>query len=410
MTRGGAGGARLDAAELPSLIGARFPAAAAVFVFHIYAQGAFAPRDGGEFDHRLLSHAPAWLAFFFILSGFVLTWRAEPGMPIRAIWRRRLVRIFPNHLVTWLLVATALIFVGYSAVSAKTVLPGLLLVQAWIPQREVHFAINMPAWSLSCEAAFYLAFPFLLRMVLRIRESQLWKVAACLIAGIMAVPLVALLLPVGIQHWFVWIFPGSRALEFILGMVLAQLVRSGRWVDIGLWPSILLLGVAGVFYPYLPIPIGFALGVVLPTSAVIAAAAHADLNGTSSPWRSRLMLWLGELAFAFYLVHLLAIRAVDRLSDQHGWPAWQRAGLVAAMFAAALAAAWVLNRCVERPAVRALSTRPSAGRPTSVLSPSLYISNKEDVQHELSVTANRPEIFDRGGHDPWSSGRPSSRS
>jgi peptidoglycan/LPS O-acetylase OafA/YrhL len=40
------------------------------------------------------------VSFFFVLSGFVLTWSARPDDIATGFWRRRIARIYPVHLVT----------------------------------------------------------------------------------------------------------------------------------------------------------------------------------------------------------------------------------------------------------------------------------------------------------------------
>jgi peptidoglycan/LPS O-acetylase OafA/YrhL len=70
------------------------------------------------------------------------------------------------------------------------------------------------------------------------------------------------------------------------------------------------------------------------------------------------MVRLGELSFAFYMIHLMVIRVVRRV-----FPGLVRLGstaelfVVAGIFAVSLGLAWVLYEYVETPCRRAL-TRP----------------------------------------------------
>ncbi len=41
-------------------------------------------------------------SFFFILSGFVLTWSLRPTDTAARFWQRRVARIYPNHAAIWL--------------------------------------------------------------------------------------------------------------------------------------------------------------------------------------------------------------------------------------------------------------------------------------------------------------------
>ena len=86
--------------RLESLTGMRFLAALLVFGCHAAVLGYFAP----ETELRLMkfTYSGGWIGvvFFFVLSGFVLTWSVRPGDTPRAFWRRRVCKIYPNHLVT----------------------------------------------------------------------------------------------------------------------------------------------------------------------------------------------------------------------------------------------------------------------------------------------------------------------
>ncbi|WP_372352459.1 acyltransferase family protein [Streptomyces sp. KL116D] len=81
------------AERLPSLTGLRFFAAFLVFLCHALSQ--FNPQtDSVSHDvaYFLLPAGPVGVSFFFVLSGFVLTYAARPGDTVRRFWRRRVVR------------------------------------------------------------------------------------------------------------------------------------------------------------------------------------------------------------------------------------------------------------------------------------------------------------------------------
>ncbi len=79
----------------PSLTGLRFIAAALVFAFHSsltnFPLSPFADEDVAHGYEWLFSKA-GWIgvSFFFILSGFVLTWSSRGGDTLTSFWRRRL--------------------------------------------------------------------------------------------------------------------------------------------------------------------------------------------------------------------------------------------------------------------------------------------------------------------------------
>lgn len=71
--------------DLPSLTGMRWAAALLVFGTHVRIFGYF----GGDAAHSvqtLLGPGSAGVSFFFILSGFVLTWTARPHDKATSFW------------------------------------------------------------------------------------------------------------------------------------------------------------------------------------------------------------------------------------------------------------------------------------------------------------------------------------
>ncbi|AUG80969.1 acyltransferase [Kitasatospora sp. MMS16-BH015] len=343
--------------RLPSLSGARVPAAILVFGFHmqiagLYAKGSAADATSAE----LFEHGTMRVSFFFLLSGFVLAWAARPGEAKRRTWRKRAARVFPIHAVTALvaLAGAAGASAAAGAHSLGVVLPGLFLVQSWVPDQRVYFGLNTVSWSLSCEAFFYLVFPFAMRALTRLDPRRLWPAAAALVAVVWSLPVLTSGWSQPLAYWFIYVFPPVRALEFVLGMVMAQIVRQGRWVRLPVWvPTVTVLAVyLGV--GYLPVRIGYVAAALVPLALLVPALAQADLDGRRWIWAHPRMVWLGELTFAFYLVHQLVIRFTLKLlhvppTGTVGWDTAHSATVELAALLCAFTAALLLNRGVELP-------------------------------------------------------------
>ncbi|MFC8621698.1 acyltransferase family protein [Streptomyces anulatus] len=354
--------------RLPSLTGLRFVAALLVFTAHVLWFTRLVPDEIGTALKLTFSLAgPYGVGFFFVLSGFVLTWTARPDDTARSFWRRRLVKIGPTHLVTFAL-AALLVTSTARPTSLVDWLASLTLQQAWFPSLQTSMAVNEVSWSLSCEFFFYLTFPALLPTLRRLPTKWLWPAAAALILLIAGAFLVARFLvpdqprltlfsvtaPVSFsQVWFVYFFPPVRALEFVLGILLARIVSAGMWPRIGLLPA---FAVAAVGYllalcePYLAGRGGLAS---VCTAPLIAAAAVADRHGTHSVFRRPTMVFLGEISFAFYMVHLTVIMtAAHIIGPTRTFSLATGVFLVLVLFAVALGCSLILYRYVETPLMR----------------------------------------------------------
>ncbi|MFC0531508.1 acyltransferase family protein [Phytohabitans kaempferiae] len=362
--------------RLPTLTGMRFVAALLVFAFHSSLENLFRDPGANRLYVQVFDKA-GWMgvSFFFVLSGFVLTWSARPDDTPRRFWRRRAAKIYPNHAVMWV-VALALVLGTGAAVTAPTAVGNLLLVHAWVPRIQTFASLNDVSWSLAGEAFFYLCFPLLLAGLLRIRPSRLWYWAGGTVAAIALTPVVAgLLLPdtphlpwesTSVWHfWFVYVLPPVRMLEFLLGMLMARIVLTGQWIRLGLAPAVGVLAVAYAVALYLPFYLHSLIAVTVgPLALLVAAAATADARTLASPLRGRLWIWLGEVSFAFYLVHrLLLLYGHQAIGTGSTWSTPAAIGLILAAFAVSLALAWLLHVAVEQPVMRHWS-RPRRRPPT----------------------------------------------
>jgi len=317
--------AKLDTrSRLGSLTGMRFVAAAGVFLFHGILYGGFFASAHAQSVLGSVVTVAGWagVEFFFILSGFVLTWSLRPKDTVAKFYRRRLCKIFPNHLVTSIAAFILLAVVAHSAFVSHNLL-NIFLLHSWVPNLQVIFSGNVVSWSLSDELLFYLSFPLLYAGIRRIRPQRLWTwaigvmVAVCLVPTLASVikppaalssPMVLPILNITMwQQWFVAFFPPVRMLEFALGMIMARIVMTGQKLPLTRGGAIALTAIGYAITPLFPGVYSITATLVLPLSLMIAAAGKADALHQKTWVASRVMVFLGDISFAFYMCHWLIL-------------------------------------------------------------------------------------------------------
>ncbi|MFE8942355.1 acyltransferase family protein [Streptomyces sp. NPDC007872] len=373
-------------AKLPSLTGLRFFAALLVFFFHSSLADSPIPPNApiNPFANDTLAHlyektfvstGYMGVSFFFVLSGFVLAWSSRPGERLTSFWRRRVTKIFPNHLVVS--AAVVVLFAGATLTGVSQWLPNLLLIHTFFPQPLVNLSLNPPSWSLGSELLFYLLFPLLIVPIRKIRGAALWFWAAVMVAGTVAVQLVSTHLvpatpksaitPISdMQFWFGYLFPPGRLFEFVLGAILARIVLAGRWPRrFGIVPSLVLVaaGYAATFW--VPFQYTFVTATLVPIGMLIAAVADSDARSRSTWLSKRPVVWLGEVSFGFYLVQGVTIFYLRTLLGDEPFGTPVALLVIALFFAVSLLAGWLLYQYVEMPAMRRFSRsrKPAATAP-----------------------------------------------
>ncbi|MER8156866.1 acyltransferase [Streptomyces sp. NPDC094472] len=368
--------------RLPSLTGLRFLLAGLVLAGHVLTLGRFF-EDQGVYEAADASSmaSAAAVSSFFLLSGFVLAWNASPTDTALRFWRRRLVKIFPNHVVTWTLMLGLLMVTGTAALlpvpdpGLGEAVRNLLLVHAWVPDMADFSSVNPVTWSISCEAFFYLLFPLLIRPVHALPARLLRPVIALVAALVVTMPLVAMAVtdeaapgswsPLSTERWWmIYFFPPVRLLEFILGVVLARAVQLDRWPMLRLrWP---LLALAGVFAarPQLPEEYVWGAATCLPVAALIPVIATRDVQGHGSWLGRRGLVVLGEASFALYMVHFPVLYAIRVQLDQRTFDTVTATALSLVVSALCVAVSLLLWRGVEMPMMRRFARPRARSAPT----------------------------------------------
>jgi peptidoglycan/LPS O-acetylase OafA/YrhL len=296
---------------------------------------------------------------FFVLSGFLITNVLRDLAPFDGrAWAhflgRRAARLLPALAVALIALAGWVLITGASG-GARC----LALATTHTMDLPIGAASHCPGplhitWSLAAEEQFYLVWPVLVVLLSRVtaRRAALWCLAAY--GGCWALSdLVARHHPHAAEWWSY--FPPGRPSALLLGAALA-FVLPLRAARLRVIPDAVArlavpLFVAGVVTTAVLMaaehgPRQVVLGplVAVPATLLVAVLALAPAGTGPALCRNRWLVWLGEISYSLYLVHVLALHVTRQVrADDSVLTNALGAGL-------ALLAAWALHRFVEQPA------------------------------------------------------------
>jgi peptidoglycan/LPS O-acetylase OafA/YrhL len=367
----------VERSVLPRLTSLRWYAALMVFLFHVVTHG-WRPL-------RPFNFGTVGVTFFFVLSGFVLVWSTSADVAARTFYRRRFARIYPSYLVM-LVLAVAL--ASWSSIdlgrSRSDAVQSIFMLQAWFGSATHPFVYDVPEWTLSCEAFFYLLFPLLFVVLRRLSGRR----RDLLVAGSVVVAVVVAALLTNAGHFTQALdLPVIRLPEFMVGMWCALKVREGWRPRVPLWAAIVVVVVAYEVARVLGNNAYLAHGdyvMLLPIALLLIAAACTDLRGTSGLLTRPTSIYLGEVSFAFYLVHWVVLAAVLHLHGwgRHPWGLTSGVEPIVIMFVVSLLAAVTLHHLVELPLQRRLR-----GAGTSIATADPQLVARADVDRRLDLHA-----------------------
>ena len=356
--------------NLKALTSLRFFAAMMIVVLH----------GSNSLAWPWLRGAPLALAqgvsFFFVLSGFILThvYADRPPGSILAFMRARVARLWPVHVVGIVLLVVSVapdsitfdgpgifnkwVVLGFNAILVHSVFPFLAYTFSW----------NSVSWSISTEMFFYLAFPFLL---VNIERTWRWKLlgAALLAAGLIAALRIA---AVPIQSddfnrftagYATYPSPLMRGFEFVLGMSTNVLWRKYlRHQSRSLWWWTAVEVVALAVFTWWMLTGFYAVQRQFPSpwfnlffQPAGSCWAFALVIGCLASGRGlvgrllsvRPLVFLGEISFSIYMLHLILIKA---FVTTFAWPGVPEFVYFSVLFVLAT----TVYLLVEKPAQRLL--------------------------------------------------------
>ena len=306
-----------DRPAIPPQTALRFFAAAVVVTFH-YNPDRFVNLPG--FFRNWLETGYEAVTFFFVLSGFVLSYvYTGPGasgreQSLRAFFVARIARLAPAFYLS-LAIALPLFALDTFAWGGppvfQFVVHGLLVlffVQSWWPPAAL--AWNPPGWSLAVEWFLYLAFPLIARLSRSARGGTFLAFAFVLAAATSAFRV--LVMEPLVEKDFAWhnfaqFSPLFHLPQFIFGMALGRMHLAGPKPPPWVAAAMFVAGIAGlmaVLGEFALVPHW------LRADAVLAVLYGLVILGAARPghlfYRAlslRPLIYLGEISFSIYILH-----------------------------------------------------------------------------------------------------------
>jgi len=351
-------------------------AVAAVLVLFFHAGGNLAKEKyfgaAAEPLARLfISGGSAGVAFFFVLSGFiiVLVHGGDFGHPERLgrYVRRRVTRIYPTYLVIFLGVYAGALLVPALRDAMPTDAAVLLRSMLLLPQDPAVVGgtgapVIVVAWSLQYELVFYALIGLAI-----VNPALGW-------AAVAALAVVVAARPMG------WAWAEQFPLSFLanplmilfgMGAAVGGLERAGwrmpRPVPVAIGAGVLFLALCALAtWRNEAHGTWFALGYGLSGAIAIAALIQAERERPAQ-MRTRAGALLGDASYALYLIHFPLIAVLCKLAVAAGLQG--RAGAVVAFVAISLVCVGLsvlFYLWVERPMLAALAPAPRRSAPRAV--------------------------------------------
>lgn len=293
----------------------------------------------------ILGHIDLGLAAFFALSGYLIARpyaRAyvldRPAPRLRSYARNRVLRVVPAFYLFTVLVLLRFGVDGtlrsgsQNSSDAWQVIGQFLFVQG---QAGGPAAVPIgPAWSIGAEVGFYVLIPIAAWLAVRAasRLDGPQRRAAAGIAVVGAVMVVSIALRAVDQYRFAWltsppaimyVFMPGVAIALAEPLLAARLRDRPRPARVLAWGAFAFAALAAVAYAvtdYDPrqTPIHHALGqrallAALCTGALVLGLLVLQLGTGRAPrlFANRVMLWMGERSYSFYLVHIWVLLELD---------------------------------------------------------------------------------------------------
>ena len=307
---------------------------------------------------------------FFVLSAFLLTTHLckdlqrspQRAIPIFQYFIHRVFRIYPLYF--FVLIGHVLL----NDISITDFFNHLLLLQGW-----------GELWAIPIEFYYYFVIPVVAVLALYLSKGFLYLLFTI---AILTTLYIGIVMPEEVFNISRIIFI-PKMVPFLLGSLMALLLSKGgylykkkRMMRFVPHLSLLGLGISIIFSfiiakRYLPIPFAPWLFVVTGLSATGLIYSALQPNAISMVLKSRFLVFIGQISFSIYLLHVFALRLVKSFVHLPApLLAWLLLGFC-------ILAAYISYRLIEQPGIK-------TGK---------MIANRLPLLFNLKIASILPQLF-----------------
>ena len=357
------------------------------------------------------------VTIFFVLSGYLITtlmrleFAESGGIDYRGFYQRRIIRLMPPLLI---LVAVAGGLSAVSVIAGGFTPSGLMAVLFYYANyyfiaHDFHGVPSGlgPMWSLAVEEHFYILFPPLAALLMRVGRVRLSVAVLSALCALMMMWRTWLVLH-GVSDVYISMATETRADPILFGCILAMLsnpridrVAPPRMIrDWSLLAGAMLLLLATLAYrnEFFRFTLRYSLQSLSIAVLLYLAVARADQR----PYRwlnSKPMIYIGTISYSVYLVSCVIQFAVHKYWPRLGW-----SGEILASAALTLVVAESMRRWVEAPFAgwrkRLHRTRvdgklvPRLQATPSVETAPLVPGNNQGETEQINISESRRPVYD----------------
>lgn len=274
------------------------------------------PAAGNYYNKALFFDTDAAVTFFFILSGFSLSYGFYNKMKDGSFnsfqfLKKRFFKLYPMHIIALIVI---LILFGksydWNGETIRNFILNIFLLHSYVPDINCYFAFNRVSWYLSTLFSLYVFFAFFFKPIFTSRHPM-WILAIASAAMTVALVLFAHFQK-SYDDFVFGIFPPSRLLHFFIGAWLFLLYKKLESFDFKAWQltiaeitSIIVLIFSWVIRNNLPIKYQNIFLYVPACSLIIFIFVLGDQKGIFSRITgSKMFISLGSVSYPFYMIHL----------------------------------------------------------------------------------------------------------
>ena len=315
-----------------------------------------------------------WVGFFFILSGFIISYSQDKKNHQDSAGHfllKRFARVYPVQI--FMLVFFLIYFHGtWVADQQKSILYSVFLIQSWIPDTHVFWGYNAVSWSISTEVFFYIAFI----PAAKLKTKHLFILFSSLITMLFASHLYNFKSTDDIA-WFYYINPASRFVDFAAGMLIYRLfnhIKNNEKIHNLNWTALEFSSIA-LMLLFMGIAVStqftksfrYDIYYIIPMSLIIFVFAFGK-GIVSRSISGRFFVILGEVSFCMYMMHqtIIAIILLKIIPDINSAQTWQYFSAAPALLIVVVIISIFVHFLYEKPMAKFIVTKFAFNRRAAV--------------------------------------------